>query len=34
MGKLNFHMYLILLLYPTCEIRENFMHVKTKWFTV
>jgi len=34
MGKLNFHGYLILQFYPTCEIRENLMHTKNMCFTV
>ena len=26
--KLNFYGYLVLQFYPTCKIRENFMHAK------
>jgi len=34
MGKLNFHGYLILRFYPTCEICENLMHVKNMFYSI
>jgi len=34
MSKLNFHRYLILRIYATCEIRENLMHVKNVFYSI
>jgi len=34
MVKLNFHWYLSLQFYPTCEIGKHFIHAKITRFTV